>query len=511
MANKNYYIKANFAAEHPDFIREILETVPVCIKVFDKNLKLVFMNAQGLTEHMLTATSDFKSYDYFASIAETDREKIKQLTRDAFEGKIQFTEFEHIPGLSRRRWCFSVASPLYDPSNKVRYSMLSSMDFTEHEQAEIVLRRERRMLKLLFDATPLCIKWFNIKGKLISVNKTGRAEHFLLNKDEDEIKQWDYFSCIDKEYHDIVKRNILAAINNEETEPFLFRHVPGTSSGLWCKGTIVPVRSESGKAELVLFVSQDVTKEKEVENLKAMHIEQLEQLNKTKSDYVLLVAHQLNTPIAAINWNLEMLLGVEGKKLTPEQKRYAKEIYVISRQMSELVKEFLDISRIELGIFEIQPQPIKISKIADSVLEEFASQIAAKNLMVRRDYEKKEPLVEVDLGLTRIVLQNLISNSVKYTPKQGHITVKIRRKDGVIEIRVADTGYGIPHNQQEKVFTKFFRANNIAKIEKAGTGLGLYIVKEIIDKTGGSISFESEENKGTVFYVVFPLTGMKKV
>ena len=512
MAEQNYYIEKKFSDNQPDFLNSILESTPVCVKVFDKNLRLVFMNARGLSEHMLTASSDFDSYDYFASIIEADREKIKQAARDAFNGKVQFIEFEHVPGLSKQRWCFSVASLLRTAANNAPYIILSSMDFTEHARTETVVRRERRMFKLLLDATPLCIKWFDNNGNLISVNKAGREEHFLLNKTDEEIRQWNYWGCIDSQYYDTIKQNLNAAINNKETEPFLFKHVPGTSHGLWCKSFIRPVKNENDQVELILFISQDITKEKEFEDIKATHIAELEQWNKTKSEYVSLVAHQLGSPISAINWCSEILLGQESeKKLAPEQEKYVQEIYATSKRMAELVKAFLDTAQIEMGIFVVKLEPIKISKIIDSVLEEHAEKIAKKGQLIVRDYDLNEPIVNIDQKLMRIVIQNLISNSVKYTPEKGKITIMISQNGNDIEILVADTGYGTPVNQKEKVFSKFFRADNIISAEKSGTGLGLYIVKGILEKTGGSIRFESEENKGTTFYVNIPLAGMKNV
>src|SRR3989338_9333437 len=121
-----------------------------------------------------------------------------------------------------------------------------------------------------------------------------------------------------------------------------------------------------------------------------------------------------------------------------------------------------------------------------------------------------------------MVVQNILSNAVKYTPEKGTINLGLRLiKRGAsidnqkvtedsIAIVVSDTGFGIPRNQQDQIFTKLFRADNVREKDTEGTGLGLYIVKAIIDQSGGAIWFESEENKETTFYVTLPLAGMKK-
>ena len=118
--------------------------------------------------------------------------------------------------------------------------------------------------------------------------------------------------------------------------------------------------------------------------------------------------------------------------------------------------------------------------------------------------------MNLDKNLTHIIFQNLLSNAVKYTPEKGKVIIDVSRKDKNVEIAVSDTGFGIPKKQQRKVFSKLFRADNARETDTQGTGLGLYIVKSILETVGGDISFKSEENKGTTFNVEIPLAGMKK-
>lgn len=122
--------------------------------------------------------------------------------------------------------------------------------------------------------------------------------------------------------------------------------------------------------------------------------------------------------------------------------------------------------------------------------------------------------ISVDPKLMRIIIQNLVSNAVKYTPEGGTITVglKYNKKDekNTYVITVSDSGYGIPKNQQSNIFEKLFRADNVRAMDAEGTGLGLYIIKAILDEAGGKISFKSTENKGTTFTVVLPKDGMKQ-
>lgn len=170
----------------------------------------------------------------------------------------------------------------------------------------------------------------------------------------------------------------------------------------------------------------------------------------------------------------------------------------------------MNVSRIDIGTFAIDPEPTNFSSIAESVIKELTPKITEKSISFIKNFDKNIPDVVADPKLIRIIFQNLISNSVKYTPPSGKVEVQIILDNEFIQIIVKDNGYGIPQNQQDKIFTKLFRADNILTKETDGTGLGLYIVKSIVDVAGGSINFCSEENKGTEFRVRLPLKGMEK-
>ena len=243
-------------------------------------------------------------------------------------------------------------------------------------------------------------------------------------------------------------------------------------------------------------IVRDVTKEQEID--------------KVKSEFVSLASHQLRTPLTAVNWYTEMLLSGDIGKFQPEQKKYLKEIYNGNNNMIDLVKALLNVSRIELGTLAIEPESTNLKKLSDSVLEEFKLIIKKNKLKIEKDYTKELSDINIDPKLMRIVFQNLISNAIKYTPLGGQINIGITKQKSDILISVKDTGYGIPKDQQSKIFTKLFRADNIVEKETEGTGLGLYIIKYVVEQFKGKIWFESRENKGTTFYVTIPSRGIKK-
>lgn len=252
----------------------------------------------------------------------------------------------------------------------------------------------------------------------------------------------------------------------------------------------------NGQTAGAIILFRDITKEREIDQ--------------AKTELVSLASHQLRTPLSAINWYAEMLMGQEVGALTDKQREYLQNLADANHRMIELVNSLLNVSRIDLGTFAIDPTPIDFASIGKSVLSELEPQVRAKNLAVTVNHDPNLPSVSADPKLVRIIFQNLLSNAVKYTPPRGEVKLSISLAPPNLLITVADTGYGIPAAAQGKIFTKLFRADNIRDKEAEGTGLGLYIVKSIIEVSGGRIEFDSLEGKGTTFRVLMPLSGMTK-
>jgi PAS domain S-box-containing protein len=233
-------------------------------------------------------------------------------------------------------------------------------------------------------------------------------------------------------------------------------------------------------------------------------------IDKAKTEFVSLAAHQLRTPLSSINWYLEMLKDDKAGQLTKNQQDYLSEIVTANQRMVALVNDLLNASRIDLGTFAIRPVPTDIEEVINSVLSELSNEITRKALHITTAFTGAIDRYQIDPQLARIVFQNLIGNAVKYTPKGGSIDIYAILDYQKLLITIDDTGYGIPASQQDKVFNKLFRADNVVRRDTEGTGLGLYLVKAIVEKSGGTIDFVSKLNQGTTFTVIFPCGGMKQ-
>lgn len=259
--------------------------------------------------------------------------------------------------------------------------------------------------------------------------------------------------------------------------------------------SIFPIR-EGDQTLFYVSLCQDITQRKEVD--------------RAKTEFVSLASHQLRTPLSAIRWYSEMLLSKYVGDLNEKQRQYVKEIYTGNLRMVELVNALLNVSRIDLGTFVSEPEPVNLVEICESVLAELTPQIIEKKQFVERIFANAPQTYNADPKLIRIVFQNFLSNSVKYTQSEGRIAAEISVRENNLYIRVSDNGYGIPKAQHTKIFEKLFRADNVRQKDTEGTGLGMYIVKAIVESSGGKIWFESEENNGTTFHVLLPLSGMPR-
>ena len=265
-----------------------------------------------------------------------------------------------------------------------------------------------------------------------------------------------------------------------------------------------PLRDEQNKITGAIIVFRDVTRESE--------------LNRAKDEFVSLASHQLRTPLSAIKWYAELLLTGDAGVLSKDQRAYVQQMADGNQRMIKLVNSLLDVSRIDLNKFINEPTAVNVKTEIDTQLHELESARSSKHIATTTSVASDLPPIMIDPKRLDIILQNLFSNAIKYTPAKGKIAIKVRRatpadhapdkghthKQSIL-IQVADTGYGIPATQQARVFEKLFRADNARTHDTEGNGLGLYLTKQIVDRLGGKIWFTSTENAGTSFYVLLPL------
>jgi len=374
-----------------------------------------------------------------------------------------------------------------DELRRVRAALLNILEDTEEARKDAVRERNKTMTMIenLTDGilllnnkneveiiSPLVIDFFKkVKEEIIGKNINDLF-------DSEELKQLEEL-LIDpkrKKINKIIKKEI--------------------SIGKRMDVEVTTVFLEEGAEEGgFLIILHDVTRDKLVERM--------------KTEFVSIAAHQLRTPLSAIKWTIRTVLDGDTGEINAEQKDLLEKTYVSNERMISLINDLLNVSRIEEGRFLYKQELANIEDITSTVIENSRDIIKMKKINLTFNKPKEAlPQISVDREKMELVVQNLLENAVKYTPEGGKIDISLDKSNTDIIFKIKDTGVGIPESQQTRIFTKFFRGDNVIRMETEGSGLGLYTTKNIVEAHKGKIWFDSKEGEGTTFYFTIPIVNI---
>lgn len=334
------------------------------------------------------------------------------------------------------------------------------------------------------------------EGKIIYANKategiTGYASKDIVGKKAGSPEIWG--GLMDNEFYQNFWKTILTDKQIFEGE---IRNRKADGREYIAEIKVSPILDENNEVIFFVGIERDITKSKEVDRM--------------KTEFISLASHQLRTPLSGMKWLGEILLNGEAGKLNENQQDVVKKIYTSNERMIKLVTSLLNVSRIESGRIIIEPEPTQLSDLVEEILSELKPKISEKQINIVTSYNPKQEEINVDKKLIGEVYSNLLTNAIKYTPNGGEVKIMISDRANDVITQISDTGYGIPKTDMNKIFDKFYRASNILKKDTDGNGLGMYLVKAIIESSQGKIWIESEENVGTNVWFTLPKKPCRK-
>lgn len=360
-----------------------------------------------------------------------------------------------------------------------RLALLNMLEDTERERGKAEEEKNKTLAIITNFTDGLLV--FDRENKLSLISPQARN---FLGIEEKEV--------MGKHISELARIPILKALVNlvgEEIKKVFREELSLKEGGLVLEVTTAPFFQ--GKDKLgSLIILHNITREKLIERM--------------KTEFVSLSAHQLRTPLAAIKWTLKLFLEGDLGQLTKEQREFLEKTYKSNERMISLINDLLNVTRIEEGRYVYQSLFYDICDVTQSVIDLFKEEIKTKSIQVEFKKPEDLPKILMDQEKIKLVIENFIDNAIKYTFPGGKVTISVIRGKNEIEVRVQDTGVGIPKDQQLRVFSRFFRGSNVLRMDTEGSGLGLFLAKNIIEAHGGRIGFESESGKGSTFYFTLP-------
>lgn len=243
-------------------------------------------------------------------------------------------------------------------------------------------------------------------------------------------------------------------------------------------------------------------------------------------DLLSLASHELRTPLSVVKWYTEMLLDGDAGELTGDQAKYLRTIQISNQRAIDLIRSLLNVSRLDLGTFSINPVTTDLRFLVKQVIAEQKTLLDDKKIHVEEVYESSVPGTVPELMLDKqislVMLRCLVANAILFSKDESVVNIRIseakegeefgsrKLHDESLVFSISDEGIGIPDNDKQSIFSRFFKASNALGEDSKGAGLSLYIVKLIVDAVGGDVWFTSQLHVGSTFYLAFPKRGMPR-
>src|SRR5215207_88943 len=495
------------------FVDALLENIEDAIVACDAaGVLTVFNHAarelHGLSELPITADSWADYYDLYLPDGRTHMRKEEIPLYRALQGEqVRDAEMIVVPKGGAARTVLASGGAIYGPGGEKLGAVVVMRDFTEQKEAQDALRRESTLLHALMHNIPDAIYFKDTESRFTRVNR--HAPYRGGNAPEQVVGKTDFDFFVEEHaraaYEDEqrIMRTGVPLVDKEECETYT------DGSQTWLSTTKVPVFDEGGRVTGIVGISRDITERKRAEEARlelaraqAARAE-AEAANRLKDEFLATLSHELRTPLTAIlGWARLLADGqVSGGKAA---EAFAA-IYRNARSQAQLIDDLLDVSRVITGKLRIEVVPLNLAAAVEAAAAVVRPAAAAKGVALAVRIDADDSTVNGDPARLQQVVWNLLSNAVKFTPGGGTVEARVRRAGSQVEVLVSDTGQGIPPEFLPHVFERFRQADMGTTRRHGGLGLGLAIVRHLVELHGGSVAAESAgEGRGATFTVRLP-------
>lgn len=373
----------------------------------------------------------------------------------------------------------------------------------DHARTTGSLRESEMTSRALLEGSPVCNKIIDMESRLVYMSAAGIE---MLKIPDIEAR----YGCVYPPdfYGEEMRAPLVEHLERAKAGEKNDVECPLTSTDgqvVWMHTTFVPVTGEDGDVAYVIASSVDITKRKQAEKEAMRALSEAERANQSKSAFLANMSHDLRTPLNAIIGFTQMMeTKVFGPLGNPRYEQYTKDILNSGNLLVSLINDILDISKIEAGKYELTEEAIDIADTIDDSIRMLSTIARTGQLSVTADIQPELPMLHADHRSIVQILNNFLSNAIKFTPPKGEVSVGAKCIDGALEISVVDSGIGMSVEDIDRVLQPFEQAGSNTTRRNDGTGLGLHLCKQLAELHAGNLVVESEVDKGTRVTVSFP-------
>ena len=438
---------------------------------------------------------DTRAHELSEELGEPVKPGFDVFTRKALKEGSEFHEWTFIRKDGTRFPGSLTATPLIAENHQVVGFLGVIEDITERVAQRQALETSEEMFRLATENASIGMALVSLTGRWLNANK---ALCTLLGYSEEELQATNFQAIThpDDVGIDIAqrKRVMSGEIQSFQAE---IRYFTKSRKIIWALLSVSLVRNADGSPRYFIKQIQDISERKAVERL--------------KSEFIATVSHELRTPLTSIRGALGLMANGAAGELPASIRRLTQIANENSDRLSRLVNDILDVEKLEAGAVEMFPKNASVNELLDRAIT--SNQPYAERYQVEfvLSPAKKDPQIYVDADRFLQIMANLLSNAAKFSRPGGKVDITVVECEGFLRVSVRDYGTGIPPAFRKRIFQQFAQADNADNKKHEGTGLGLNIAKRLTEAMGGSISFESEENVGTVFHLDFQLASATKL